>query len=155
VSAPFNHFWCREFFSRENPNNGHLEIISSEYRLEIIAHRWVNEDTRGTLYAKLQSKTHKHIMVLWIVTPYSDVVECNIFGRLCCLHLQGEVCILLHNHTTSQLRRPRLESSSLSEPQISHLEFTYKCFAHAHFAHFHSLWLSCLFTAHTNLLFRR
>jgi len=46
-----------------------------------------------------------HVAVFWVVTPCSDVVGYQRFGRPCCIHLQGEVGIL---PTMSQPRRPRV-----------------------------------------------
>jgi hypothetical protein len=35
--------------------------------------------------------TNIQVVVFWVLTPFSDVVGYQRFGRPCCLHLQGEV----------------------------------------------------------------
>jgi len=32
-----------------------------------------------------------HVVAIWVIAPGSDVIGCQRFGGLCCLHLQGEM----------------------------------------------------------------
>jgi hypothetical protein len=51
-------------------------------------------------------------MIMWFVTPHSDVVGYQCFGGPCFLYLQSEDDILPHHYMVSQPRRLQLESSS-------------------------------------------
>jgi len=59
-------------------------------------------------------------VIFWVVTPCSDVVGYQLVDRPCCLHLLGKTWHPTMTTINEALpRRPRLESSSLSELQVS------------------------------------
>jgi hypothetical protein len=42
-------------------------------------------------YCTQTDNADTEFVVFWVVVPCSMVAECQGFGGLCCLHLQGEV----------------------------------------------------------------
>jgi hypothetical protein len=95
------------------------------------------------IYSPLIIILSLQVEVFCVVTPCSFVVGYQILRGPCCLHLLSfdavwccgriatfqmvlqNVGILPQHYTASQLRRPRLESSPLSEPEISHRDISF------------------------------
>jgi len=49
-----------------------------------------------------------HIVVIWVVMSYDNVVGYQHFRGPCCLHFHGATGILPHHYKVSQTRRPQL-----------------------------------------------